>query len=83
MVDPEIAEKIKNLSDKEMFELGYMRFTSFVETAANLYKVIYDWSNEVVKNAEASKNSIVIVFTKKSLSTLQDKIATWKKNIHA
>ena len=83
MIDPELKLKIKNLSEQDMYSLGYVKLSKFLNMTANFYTLIQSWSESIVQEANDSKNPNVIVFAKKSLSSLRLKIAEWMKNDHA
>lgn len=83
MIDPELKEKISKLSEPEMYSLGYVKLTKFLNVVANFYLMIQNWSVGVVEEANKSKNPNVIVFAKMTLSSLREKVADWMKNDHA
>jgi len=83
MIDPELKEKIQQLSEQEMYSLGYVKLTKFLNVVANFYTLIQTWSASVVQEANDSKNPNIIVFAKMTLSSLRLKIAEWMRNDHA
>ena len=83
MIDPELREKIKNLSEQEMYSLGYVKLTKFLNVVANFYSLVQTWSEGIVQEANNSKNPNVIVFAKITLTSLRVKIAEWMRNDHA
>lgn len=83
MIDPELKEKIQQLSEPDMYSLGYVKLTKFLNVVANFYILIQNWSSELVEEANKSKNPNIIVFTKMSLSSLRTKVAEWMKKDNA
>lgn len=83
MIDPELKEKIKALSEQDMYSLGYVKLTKFLNVVANFYTLVQSWSASIVEEANATKNPNILVFAKMTLSSLREKIAEWMKNDHA
>lgn len=83
MIEPELKEKILKLSEADMYSLGYVKLTKFLNVVANFYTMVQSWSESIVEEANKSKNPNIIVFAKMALSSLRTKVAEWMKNDHA
>lgn len=82
MLSDSAKNEIAKASETEMIELGYIKMSRFTEAASRFYALIADWTVQVTKNADACKNSSIIVFTKSSIATLRDSITKWLKDYH-
>ena len=81
MVDKEALKKqIDSLSEAELFEIGIIKRDDFMKEMAILYSTITQWSSDVLKKAEESKNVTVMGFASNSLASLKDLIGKRRNN---